>query len=101
MGRLKIQRTPTIRRMHSGEEVDCTGCSRLEKRETEDGWRVTAEFPLELFHRDRQILFGLELLEYVGGEERNLTWPSGPFQDELRLNLGYFTPDRTALLSLI
>ncbi len=84
----------------SGEQVDCSGCSTLTKCEIDGGWKVSASFPLEIFARDPRILFGLEMLEYVDGKERNFTYPAGNFTDELRLNLGYFTPDRTVVLEL-
>ncbi|MBE6359255.1 MAG: hypothetical protein E7057_08430 [Lentisphaerae bacterium] len=96
--RFPIPSFGTARR--SDEKVDCTGCSSLTKSEIDGGWKVNASFPLEIFDRDSRILFGLEMLEYVDGKERNFTFPAGNFTDELRLNLGYFTPDRTVVLEL-
>ena len=85
---------------HSGEWVDCSGCSSLSKEENDNSWIIRGSFPLEIFNRDPRILFGLELLEYVDGKERNLVYPPGNYTDDLRLNLGYFTPDRTVVLEL-
>lgn len=83
-----------------GEWVDCSGSSELSGCEGDGCWIINASFPLELFERDPRILFGLELLEYIDGKECNQTYPPGNFTDELRLNLGYFTPDRTVVLEL-
>ena len=85
----------------SGEWVDCSGCSSLSKEENDNSWIIRGSFPLEIFNRDPRILFGLELLEYVDGKERNLVYPPGNYTDDLRLNLGYFTPDRTVVLELL
>ena len=84
----------------SNECVDWAMCCTLAKQEVENGWEVTCRIPRALFPGKNRILFGLELVEYRDGKESNITWPPGKFEDELRLLLGYFTPDRLVMLEL-
>ena len=85
---------------HTPERSDWTGCCRLEKQETANGWKVEAEIPRALFRGKNRILFGVERIEYIGTDERATPYPSGEFKNELRLNLSYFMPDKLVLLHL-
>ena len=84
----------------SSEKVDWSECAELEKEEIAGAWRVRASFPIAMFEGSGRVLFGLQMVYYTANGERNVNWPRGNFENELRLNLSYFTPDRLCLLDL-
>ena len=85
---------------YSAERSDWTGCCHLEKQETASGWKVEAEIPRALFRGKNRILFGVERIEYIGTAERATPYPAGNYENDLRLNLSYFMPDKLVRLDL-
>ena len=83
---------------YADETVDVCHTTTITKAEVEGGWKVNITIPRSVFFGNPNTLFGIQLVEYVGNTERNTNYPPGKFENELRLQHNYFTPDRLFLL---
>ncbi|MBR2906410.1 MAG: hypothetical protein IKC08_10980, partial [Lentisphaeria bacterium] len=84
----------------TSETADTTGVCIFSKEELSGAWKSTFTVPLSLFQGKKQILFGLERIEYLEKGERWTSYPAGKFENDVRLNLSYFLPDKLVLLTL-
>ena len=85
----------------SPEHSDWSNACTLEKEEIPGGWKAVLHVPLALFQGRKRILFGVERVEYLKeGGERWTSYPAGKFENDVRLNLSYFLPDKLVLLEL-
>ncbi|MBO5760581.1 MAG: hypothetical protein J6S53_03440 [Lentisphaeria bacterium] len=82
------------------ETADTTGVCSFAKEELPGAWKSTFTVPLSLFQGKKEILFGLERIEYLAKGERWTSYPAGKFENDVRLNLSYFLPDKLVLLTL-
>lgn len=83
---------------YADEKVDVCNTAILEKQEKNGSWKVDIYLPRSVFFGNSRTLFGIQRVEYVGNTERNTNYPPGKFENELRLQHNYFTPDRLFLL---
>jgi hypothetical protein len=83
----------------TNETADTTGVCVFTKEELPGAWKSTFTVPLSLFQGKKQILFGLERIEYLEKGERWTSYPAGKFENDVRLNLSYFLPDKLVLLT--
>ena len=73
--------------------------SRKDSQPTASGWHADYTLSRLRLNQASRFWFGVEKVEYSPGHNRFLNDKPGQFSHDVRLNLGYFSPEKLTLLS--